>query len=124
MAFSFEKRKWPKSGGTHGVNYEDALPSYVCLLNLDDLCAYGLTGEYAGAACNVAAGRILDSSCVIGCQTLVGPKHGLVVGWIGPMVMIDILRRGGVGLVTIRLVVHDCRVRGRMRGERGQTFGR
>ena len=106
--FRFEKSEWPKSSGTRGVSDGDVLPSYVCFLDLSNLCTYSATSEHAGTAWNIAARHGLDYSCGTGGHALAGPKHGMAVGWIRPMAMRNILGGGGVGLTTIGGMVHCC----------------
>lgn len=67
---------------------KDALPSHVCLLDLIHFRAYSAPREHAGVASNVDTGRTLDSWGPGG-RKLVGPKHELAVGEVGPMVVID-----------------------------------
>ena len=101
---------------------KDALPSDVCFLDLIDLCPYRTTGEHPSVTWDEATGRVLDSSCVRGGHALAVANHVLSVGWVRPMVMMNILR--GIVLTTISRVVHDFRVGGGGRGGRGQSFGR
>ena len=86
-----KKWGWPKPGGTQGATKKDALPSHVRLLDFIHFCAYSAPREHAGVTLDVYIGRIHDSSCIPGGHELVGPKHDLAVGWVGPMVMMDIL---------------------------------
>ena len=50
-----ENSKWPKSSGSRGASDGDVLPSYICFLDLPDLCTYSATSEHAGIARNRAA---------------------------------------------------------------------
>ena len=121
---SFKK----SGGGSSRVAHQDAmkkdvLPSHVRLLDFIHFCAYSAPREHAGVTLDVDIGRIHDSSCIPGGHELVGPKHDLAVGWVGPMVMMDILRGGGVGLMAVSRMVHDY-WGGGSGGRGGQSFGR
>lgn len=50
---------------------------------------------------------MLDSSGVTGSETLVVLNHELSVDRIRPMVMINILGGGGIGMMTIGRMIHD-----------------
>ena len=99
-------------GGLEATTAKNALPSYVRLLDLVDFCAYSTTGEHARIARDIDTRGILDHSRVTRGGALVGPNHGLTVGRVGPMLVVDVLR-GGIGLVAIVRTEHDCRARGR-----------
>jgi hypothetical protein len=98
------------------VDDDDALPSYVCLLELNHFCSYGAADKHARATLNIAARDVLDSPKVID-----GPMVAayLAVDWIMPMMMMTgILRGGGIGLMAFKEMVHGYQEGGR-RGEGG-----
>ena len=133
MQHIYEEIGWylvSKGGGgsgrvaPEGATGKNALPSHVRLLNLADFRAYSTTGEDAIVAWDVDTRWILDSSCVPGSRDLVRPNHGLTVGRVGPMLVMNVLR-GGVGLMAVSGREHDCRTKGWGRvGRGGQSFGR
>lgn len=94
MTFSFKKWRWLRSTGTQGTETKDALPSDVCLLDLNDFCAYSPAGEHASVALNMVSRRVPDWFCTAGGHEVARPEHGMAVGWIRPMVVVDVLRRG------------------------------
>lgn len=77
--------------GTRGAARKNALPSYVCLLDLLHFCTYGAAGEHPCVALDVYVRRVRDRLCVPASHALAWAEHVMVMGWIRPMVVMNVL---------------------------------